>query len=220
MAADSKSGITGKSAFDLFPDIMKKNAPPRQEVAKVKPQPGKGGGVTPASSGKLPEPPLPPDISWLRKGEDDAPRRMEDVPAAMIFMAEGEAKTIVAEVLEDFGYQVEAVDSETAALEKMKFVNFAAVVMQTGGDGVALEKSEFHRHLKWLPMTARRSIYYVLIGPRFQTGYDLQALAASANLVVNDRDVGKMAVVLGKGLRDYEQLFGPYLAFLQEHGKR
>jgi len=38
--------------------------------------------------------------------------------------------------------------------------------------------------------------------------------------VVNERDLDHLDVIVRKGLADYEDLFGPYLAALQEYGKK
>ena len=43
------------------------------------------------------------------------------------------------------------------------------------------------------------------------THYDLEALAFSANLVINDREMPHLEPVLRKGLQDYEKLFRPLL---------
>ena len=67
-------------------------------------------------------------------------------------------------------------------------------------------------------MTQRRSIYYVLIGPDFHTLYDLEALSNSANLVVNESELGQFDLILKKGLQDYDDLFGLYIKMLKEHG--
>ena len=62
-------------------------------------------------------------------------------------------------------------------------------------------------------------MFYALIGPQFHSLYDLEALTNSANLVVNDADVKHFSTILNKSIQDYNDLFGPYLAILQEHGK-
>jgi hypothetical protein len=78
----------------------------------------------------------------------------------------------------------------------------------------------FHRHMKVMAMDKRRDIYYVLIGSTFKTFYDLEALAHSVNLVVNDRELKYLPLILKKGLSDYEELFSPLTMTLREHGRR
>lgn len=51
----------------------------------------------------------------------------------------------------------------------------------------------------------------MLIGPDLQTLYDLEALTLSANLVINEKDLGDINKILRKGIHDYENLFHPFL---------
>lgn len=167
-----------------------------------------------------PTAPAPPDIGWLQSGEeaDDLEEVVRDVPLAMVLMADGEPRRQVAGALEAEGFQVEFPEL-AAAKERMRFVNFAAVVLHsdfTDGDWAS---SDFHRYMRQMPSAGRRLLLYVLIGPQFKTLYDLEALAHSANLVVNDADVAKFPLILKKARHDYQTLFGPYLEALKEHGK-
>ena len=68
-------------------------------------------------------------------------------------------------------------------------------------------------------MSRRRYIFYVLIGEQFETLYDLQALANSVNLVVNDTDVPFIGTVLKKAIPEFETLFGPLMEELHVVGK-
>ncbi len=167
-----------------------------------------------------PAAPKPPEVGWLAAGEYQAQEVVKDVPLVMILMADGPARATVAEAFSSLGYQPEFPQAVEQAVERMRFVNFAAVVLHAGFEGGKLKESAFHRHMCELPMATRRSIYYVLIGPEFHTLYDLEALSFSANLVVNDQQVPRMPIILKKGLRDYEDLFGPYLEALEAHGKK
>jgi hypothetical protein len=69
-----------------------------------------------------------------------------------------------------------------------------------------------------MAMARRRYVFYVLIGPEFRTLYDLEALANSANLVVNDSDTGHFSIILKRGMNEYQELFGPYLQALGNYG--
>ena len=180
------------------------------EEAKKAPQPVK---APPAA-------PKPPDVGWLASGEFKAQEVVKDVPLVMLLMADGPARVTVAEAFSALGYQPEFPESSEQAMERMRFVNFAAVVFHSAFEGGTFKESVFHRHMCELPMASRRTIYYMLVGPEFHTLYDLEALSCSANLVVNDQQVPQIATVLKKGLRDYQDLFGPLLDTLEAHGKK
>ena len=68
-------------------------------------------------------------------------------------------------------------------------------------------------------MQRRRYLFYILIGPEFHTLYNLQALAYSANLVINEKDLYHMGVALRKAIPMYEEVFGPYMEELTSAGK-
>jgi hypothetical protein len=221
MSEKPKTGNKGKDAYQLFPDIMQKfsAAPAKDAQRKTAPPPQAQVQDQPISPRKLPKPPGPPDISWLWKEEFESVASVSEIPTTLLLMPAGDDKTRVGKAFEGIGYLVETAASEQAAIDKMKFVNLAGVVLQADNREGALEQSILHNYMKWLPMAERRQIYYVLIGPGFHTMYDLQALSLSANLVINIRDLDKIDIILRKGLQDHENLFGPFLAVLREYGK-
>ena len=205
-----ESGVMGNVLYAEHAGSEDRPVERMVEVVKKAPQPLK----------PPPTAPKPPDVAWLAAGEYQAQEVVKNVPLVMILMAAGPARTTVAEAFSTLGYQPEFPESSGAAMERMRFVHFAAVVFHVGFEGGDLKKSTFHRHMCEMPMATRRSLYYVLVGPAFHTLYDLEALSCSANLVVNDHEVAQMPTILKKGLRDYQDLFGPYLEALEANGKK
>ncbi|MFH1214914.1 MAG: hypothetical protein V1706_00265 [Pseudomonadota bacterium] len=216
---ENNTGIKGKSAFELFPDIMKTIPQSRKGDAEKRETAVAGkGGARPAVSRV--EPPGPPDISKFLSGEKERLARDAEVSVALLLMKDEKERATVENVLAELGYLVECVDTQVEAVEKMGFVNAGAVILQDGFEGKEFGRSLFHQYMKSLPMAKRRSLYYVLVGPRLYTLYDLQALAESANLVVNVRHVDKFDMILRKGLRQYEELFGPFVELLSAQGRK
>lgn len=177
----------------------------------------------PASSGQsrsaAVKPPGPPDLSWMKEGRLQEDEKLEDVPMALILYPENRQRDIVRDALESVGYQVIFAHDVAEAMERMRFVNFACVVLHSQFDGPVLEKSEFHQYMRDLAMHRRRYLFYILIGPEFHTLYHLQALVCSANLVVNEKDLLHLNLALRKAIPVYEELFGPYMEELTSAGK-
>jgi len=178
-----------------------------------------------AAAQKRPEPvrlppaaPKPPDLGWLSSGVYSEKEAVENVPHALIMIGEEEITTQVAMAFGEMGYQPTYVRSAEEAISKMQFMNFEAVVLHSRFEGGGLESSTVHQHLREMAMARRRYIYYILIGPEFRTLYDLEALANSANLVVNDSEVSNFSIILKRGMNDYSDLFGPYLEALGNYG--
>lgn len=162
------------------------------------------------------KPPGPPDVSWLSDGtledEDDV---VGDIPQALVMMAAGDERDEVAGVLSNLGYLVERMDDIDQAIERMRFFDYACIVLHSSLVEGPVDENRFHRYLSSMNMSKRRYIIYTLIGPEFETFYDLQALTLSANVVVNSKDLPHLGLILRKAIPDYEGLFGPYLEELK-----
>lgn len=178
-----------------------------------------------AAAPKKPQPvrqpppaPVPPDLDWLSSGVYSEKEVVENVPHALIMIADKEITTRVATAFGEMGYQPTYARSAEEAIDKMQFVNFEAVALHSRFEGGDLVNSTVHQYLREMAMTRRRYIFYILIGPEFHTFYDLEALANSANLVVNDSDASHFSIILKRGMNDYQELFGPYQKALGNYG--
>lgn len=211
-----KGRQTGQlDAFTLFPDLMQ---------GLFETDPGKKGSkraektvpdiwdspVLPAKKSVTPPPP-PPDLNWLYREGGEEQERVEDIPTALVLMGNGQKSEVLFSDLQALGYRVETADTVVEAFNKLKFTHFAAILMHAGFEEDLFAESALHRYLTWLPSAKRRTIFYILVGPDFHTLYDLEALALSVNLVVNDTDVKHLKPILRKSFRDHEVLFGPLL---------
>jgi len=177
------------------------------------------GPSAPVSQQKVAvRPPGPPDISWLKEEDFEEAETVEEVPRALVLMAGLPARTSVVADLERLGYKVELAESPEDGMTRMQFVNYASVVLHSQFEKAGLEGT-FHRFMRAMNMAKRRYIFYVLIGSEFSTMYNLQALACSANLVVNDQDIPRFCLLLRKTIPEYEALFGPLMEELRLAGR-
>ncbi len=165
------------------------------------------------------KPPKPPTLSELLGKEGGGKKAADSIPRVLLLFPGREDKASILEKIEGIGYQVEEPDGVNDAIERMFSTNFTLVIYHTSYEGVPLSQSRFHDYICQLPMSKRRDIFYVLIGGEMQTFYDLQALACSANFVVNDAELPHITTLLKKAIPEYEDLFGAYLEELQIAGK-
>ncbi len=170
-------------------------------------------------SGARIKPPAPPGIEWLTDGSFAEKEVVEDIPRALVLMPESVNREAVALAATAVGYRVEYALLPEEAIEKMRFVNYAAVFLHDHFESQGIDKGVFHQFMRELNMSRRRYIFYVLMGNQFQTLYDLQAMAYSANLVVNDAEIPFIGTVLKKAIPEFEILFGPLMEELQVVGK-
>jgi len=192
---------------------------------KEKRDPGKAAKKGPAespapSATPAPEPPKPPDISWITSGKMEEKGTLQDVKRALVLVKDGPLRSKVADTLQGMDYQISFPETVADALKEMEFKKFASVVFHLDFEGGALSDSTFHRHMSGLAMGKRRYMFYALIGSQFSTLYDLEALAYSANVVINDSEANHIETILKKSQYDYDELFGPLLTSLNAHGKR
>lgn len=164
------------------------------------------------------KPPSPPDITWLKEGTFEEQEVVEDIPQTLILVQPGTERDKITEAVESIGYQAGFAESDEEAMEKMQFVNYASVILHTGFRVGSLEESPFHQFMCDMSMLKRRFIFYVLVGPKFSTLYDLEALAYSANLVVNTLETPQFLTILRKAIPRYEELFGPLMAEISAYG--
>ncbi len=166
----------------------------------------------PKVTGQQIPPPPPPDLSGLSSFHAEGKTTMEDVPKVLIMMPSSSDYYLVANAMESMGYQCSFVQSADEAMDKMQFIKYDSIILYSPYKNGALEKSVFHQFMRAMNMNKRRHIFYILIGPDFHTLYDLQALACSANLVVNEQDLPQISIILRTAIPHYEAMFGTIIS--------
>jgi len=177
------------------------------------------GKTQKGSNGNSLQAPAAPDITWLKDGVFEDRENVEDIPQALVLMPDMPGRKAVVEALQKIGYRVEMPSSAEEAISKMRFVNYAGVILHSRYEPGGIEKGKFHHYMRTIGMGRRRYILYVLVGEEFKTLYDLQALACSANVVVNDAEIPYIGTVLRKAIPEYESLFGGLMEELRIAGK-
>jgi len=201
--------------FELKPDGT---IPGQQQPQKVPVSPSGGPPVSGARKVNI-SPPPPPDLSWLASGKMQEQEVIGDTPMVLILMNKGPGLSTVREAYQDEGFLPGFSDSLDDAINRMSFTPFAALVLHSRFEGDSLESNSFHIFIKKMAMIRRRNFHYTLIGPEFQTLYDLQALSNSANLVVNDNELSNFRIILKKSLHESQKLFGPLAESMVSQGR-
>lgn len=197
--------------FELKPD----GTLPGQQPSKAS---GSGASVRGAQKTDV-APPPPPDLGWLSSGQVQEKEVIEDTPMVLIMMGKGPGLTTVRETYEDENFLPVFVDSLEEGIDRMQFTPFAAVLLHSRFEGDSLASNSFHAFMRKMAMIRRRNIHYTLVGPEFQTLYDLQALSNSANLVINDNELSHFKIILKKSLNESQKLFGPLAESMVREGR-
>ena len=223
-----------QTALDKLPpgNLLKLGCPNCQKPFELKPDgtvPGQqpksvpiapSGGPTLKGARKVEvTPPSAPDLGWLASGQVQEEEVIEDTPMVLILMNKGPGLSTVREAYEEEGFLPVFSDSLDDAIDRMQFAPFAAIALHSRFEGDSLDNNSCHIFIKKMVMIRRRNIHYTLIGPEFQTLYDLQALSNSANLVVNDNELSNFRIILKKSLHESQKLFGPLAESLVRQGR-
>lgn len=196
--------------FDLDVNSLQQTRPDRHQ-ARLEPDKSLVGGKV--------KPPASPDTGWLTDAGFIEKEVVEDIPRALVLMPESANRDTVVQAATAFGYRVEQALTPEETIEKMRFVNYAAVFLHDQFEPGGFGSGKFHQFMRVMNMSRRRYIFYVLLGEQLQTLYDLQALAYSANLVVSNTEIPFIGNVLKKAIPEFETLFGPLMEELQIVGK-
>lgn len=218
-----------QTALDKLPpgNLLKLGCPHCQKPFELKPDGALPGRQTSKSISGGPKgarnvavtPPPPPDLGWLSSGRIQGKGVIEDTLMALILLHKGPEMTAVREAYEEEGFLPVFAESADDALERMQFIQFAAVALHSSFGGDSLNSNKLHVFMRKMAMATRRNIHYTLIGPEFQTLYDLHALSNSANLVVNDKEIKHFRLILKKSLHESQKLFGPLVEALVHRGR-
>ncbi len=101
----------------------------------------------------------------------------------------------------------------------MRFHTFDLVILTDRFDGIELGQSPVLQYLNHLSMSIRRRMFVALVGDAFNTMDHMMAFAMSANLVINRRDLDKLAGILKNAVSDNEKFYKVFMDTLSELGK-
>lgn len=141
----------------------------------------------------------------------------EDDQLALIL--DDKNKDLWTDVLKEKDYKIQYANSPEHAVHKMKFTQFHFVALNENFGGVSLEESAVYKSIIELPMELRRNIFVALAGKNFKSLNDMEAFKFSVNLVVNEKDFGKLGDILKKSIGEFEMFYKVFKETLKALGK-
>jgi DNA-binding NtrC family response regulator len=156
--------------------------------------------------------------SYEEQEDDYAIEYYEDVKLALV-MADEPFNRVIKPAVEERGYKFITAPNIREALLKLRYHHFDMMILSEGFDGQEIAGGPILNYLNHMSMSGRRRIFLTLISDRYKTMDEMMAYALSANMVVNTRDIGNLALLLKRGIQEYEQFYKVFLDILQEEGK-
>jgi hypothetical protein len=105
-------------------------------------------------------------------------------------------------------------------VHKMKFTHFHFVALHENYGNKSLDNNPVYQTLIDLPMVTRRNIFFALLGANFKTLSNMEAFQKSANVVINEKDLGKLGDILKKTISENEIFYKVFNETLHSMGKK
>ena len=121
--------------------------------------------------------------------------------------------------VEELGYGFVRAENPRKAINMMRFNTFDLVIMPDTFSDIPLERNPVLDFLNHLPMSVRRHVIFVLFGEDLGSNDQMMSFTMSANIVVNSRDLGKMAEILIPAISEHQMLYRVFLNTFEELGK-
>ena len=134
----------------------------------------------------------------------------EGAMSALVCVDEPGRLRAVKEALEELNYYSSVASSVKEALSKLRYNQYDLVMLDEEFCGETSENNTILRYLQPMPMTARRSIFLMLISNEVKTLDNLLAFAKSVNAVINANDIQKVKLVLERAIADHRRFYKVY----------
>ena len=121
--------------------------------------------------------------------------------------------------LTDLEYKLQRAKSPEHAVHKMRFNEYHVVVFHEKYGDSSLETSPLYEYIKDMPMHARRKTFIAMVGDKFKTLDNIEALAYSVNLVINQKDIDQLETILKKSIGDNDTFYKVYRETMTALGK-
>ncbi|NIQ02524.1 MAG: hypothetical protein GWM98_20890 [Nitrospinaceae bacterium] len=122
-------------------------------------------------------------------------------------------------VLTDLEFKLQTAKSPEHAVHKLKFNQFHVVVFHEKFGDTTLETSPLYEYIVEMPMSTRRKTFIALMGDNLKTLDNMEALAYSVNLVVNQKDIDQLETILKKTIGENDTFYKIYKETMSALGK-
>ena len=82
-----------------------------------------------------------------------------------------------------------------------------------------MKTSPLYEFIRDMPMHTRRKTFIAVVGAKFKTLDNMEALAYSVNLVINQKDMDQLETVLKKSIGDNDTFYKVYRETMTALGK-
>ena len=121
--------------------------------------------------------------------------------------------------LTELDYKLQRAKSPEHAIHKLRFNQYHVVAIHEKFGDTTLETSPLYEFVRDMPMDTRRKTFVALVGEKFKTLDNMEALSYSVNLVINQNDFEQLETVLKKSIGENETFYKVYRETMTALGK-
>ena len=121
--------------------------------------------------------------------------------------------------LTELEYKLQRAKSPEHAIHKLRFNQYHLVALHEKYGDTTLQTSPLYEYIRDMPMYTRRKTFVALVGERFKTLDNMEALSYSVNLVINQKDMGQLETILKKSTGDNDTFYKVYRETMTALGK-
>jgi len=128
-------------------------------------------------------------------------------PRALVCVTDPAEQRQILSSLKDAGYAAHAAANPSEAVERLRFAEYAVVVLREGFDGPAGGAASLTDVLTDAPMGTRRNTHTVFVGPGVATHDTEAAFSKSVDLTIHTNDLPHFSDALTRSLAETEQIY-------------
>ncbi|MBI5179184.1 MAG: zinc-ribbon domain-containing protein [Nitrospinae bacterium] len=124
-------------------------------------------------------------------------------------------------LLESMGYRVHTPSYHIEAINNLRFNDYRIVLITSEYEATPHDQGSILKHLQEMNMSTRRKIFLVYVAQGAHSYDNMEAFAASVNLIVNSEDAAKDGFkdALVKGLKENDRFYKVYFECMTALGK-
>lgn len=151
--------------------------------------------------------------------EDEEEIEIYDEHDQIAFILDRKNDDLWTAALTELEYKLQRAKSPEHAVHKLRFNQYHVVVVHEKFGGTTLETSPLYEFIRDMPMDTRRKTFVALVGENFKTLDNMEALAYSVNLVINQKDFDQLETILKKSIGDNDTFYKVYRETMTALGK-
>ena len=121
----------------------------------------------------------------------------------------------VIEQLAQLGFGIHTVLSSEEFSAKFRSNPYDVIIISEKFSNSGLESNPALADIAVVPLTQRRELFVVLIGPNMTSRSEMQAFMHSVDLAVNDVDAANLKTIVGRGIVRQEEFYAAFNSVLK-----